>query len=55
MKLLKTAIETQRWDLAAHTLVLGAALVLDARKNGAGRNAKTEAKTRRAARKPQRA
>jgi len=54
MKVLKTAIETQRWDLAAHTLVLGAARVLQERKNGAGKNGKTEAKTRRAARKHQR-
>ena len=29
MRLLKLAIETQRWDLAAHTIVLAAAITLN--------------------------
>ena len=28
MRLLRLAVETQRWDLAAHTIVLGTASVL---------------------------
>ena len=29
MRLLKLALKTQRWDLAAHTIVLATARVLD--------------------------
>jgi hypothetical protein len=29
MKLLKLAVEKQRWDLAAHTIVLAAARTID--------------------------
>ena len=29
MRLLKLALKTQRWDLAAHTIVLATAKVLD--------------------------
>lgn len=35
MSLLKLAMEKERWDLAAHTIVLAAARAL----NGGGRNA----------------
>jgi len=36
MRLLRLAVETQRWDLAAHTIVLATATVL---KNGERPNA----------------
>ncbi len=39
MRLLRLAIETQNWDLAAHTIVLATATVL---KNGERPHAKTE-------------
>ena len=41
MKLLRLAINTQRWDLAAHTIVLATATVL---KNGGRPNAHTKKK-----------
>ena len=40
MRLLRLAVEKQRWDLAAHTIVLGTASVLrEAKKANAGRSA----------------
>jgi hypothetical protein len=45
MRLLRLAIETGRWDLAAHTIVLASARVL---KNGDKPNAKGKEKKRRA-------
>ena len=41
MRLLRLAIETQRWDLAAHTLVLASASVLGSGDRG---NANTKEK-----------
>jgi len=43
MRLLKLAIETQRWDLAAHTIVLAAAMTLN---NGESPHASKEKKRR---------
>jgi len=37
MKLLKLAVEKQRWDLAAHTIVLAAARTLGKDKRETGR------------------
>ena len=51
MKLLKLAIETQNWDLAAHTLVYGAARVLN---NGVKPDAKAKASPGRPAGQPKR-
>ena len=52
MRLLRLAVETQRWDLAAHTIVLATATIL---RNGDRPNArKSKEKTRRSARKPER-
>lgn len=43
MRLLRLAVETRKWDLAAHAIVLGTASALrDARRTDAG---KTETKT----------
>ncbi len=44
MRLLRLAVETQRWELAAHTIVLATATLL---KNGERLNAKSKAKKRR--------
>ena len=44
MKLLRLAIETQNWSLAAHTIVLAAATAL---KNGDRPNDKTKKSKRR--------
>ncbi len=51
MRLLRLAIETQRWELAAHTIVLAAATVL---KNGARPHAKKKENQRRSIRQPKR-
>ncbi len=52
MRLLRLAVETRKWDLAAHTIVLGTASVLkDARRTDAG---KTETRARSAKGKPKR-
>lgn len=37
MSLLKLAVEKERWDLAAHTIVLAAARVLNKGERNAGR------------------
>ena len=42
MSLLKFALEKQRWDLAAHTLVLAAARVLNQGVKLDGRETKTK-------------
>ncbi len=48
MRLLRLAVETQRWDLAAHTIVLATARLL---RNGDKPNAsKSKEKTRRSRR-----
>ena len=55
MKILTLAMETQRYDLAAHAVVLSAAKVLDAQKNGAkADDTKTEEAPRRAKGQPER-
>ena len=41
MRLLRLAIETQNWGLAAHTIVLATAIIL---KNGESSNDRSEAK-----------
>lgn len=46
MRLLRLAVETKRWDLAAHTIVLASAKVL---KNGDRPHAKREEKNGRTA------
>ncbi len=52
MRLLRLAVERRKWDLAAHTIVLGTASVLkDARRTNAG---KTKTKPRGAKGKPKR-
>ena len=51
MRLLRLAIETQRWELAAHTIVLATATLL---KNGERLNAKRKEKKRRPAGHPDR-
>ena len=51
MRLLRLAIENQRWDLAAHTIVLATATVL---KYGGSPNAKSKQKKRRPAGQPER-
>lgn len=43
MRLLRLAVESQRWDLAAHTIVLAIASVL---LNGGGLNASKREKKR---------
>ena len=41
MRLLKLAVEKQRWDLAAHTIVLATAMVLNkGERPDAGKNRK---------------
>ncbi len=42
MSLLKLAVENQRWDLAAHTLVLATVRVLNQGVKPDGRKSKTE-------------
>jgi hypothetical protein len=42
MRLLKFAIENQRWDLAAHTIVLATVRVLNQGVKLNGRKSKTE-------------
>jgi len=52
MRLLRLAVENQRWDLAAHTIILAAARVL---KNGDKPNAvRSKEKKRRAEGQPER-
>lgn len=51
MKLLRLAIESQRWDLAAHTVILAAARLL---KNGDRPYVSTEKKKGRPARQSKR-
>ncbi len=51
MRLLRLAIETQRYDLAAHTLVLAAATIL---KNGERPHAKKKENQGRSTRQPKR-
>ena len=51
MKLLRLAIETQRWDLAAHTIVFAAATII---KNGERPLAKTKKETGRSTAQPER-
>ncbi len=52
MRLLRLAVETQRWELAAHTIVLATATVL---KNGDRPHAnKSKEKKRRPAGQPER-
>ena len=51
MRLLRLAIENQRWDLAAHTIVLATARRLN---NGEKPNAKRKEKKRRPAGQPER-
>jgi hypothetical protein len=52
MRLLRLAVETQRWDLAAHTIVLATARVL---KNGDRPHAsRSEEKKRRPKGQPER-
>ena len=52
MRLLRLAVERQRWDLAAHTIVLATASVL---KNGEKANARRrKEKTRRPKRQSER-
>ena len=38
MRLLRLAVKEQRWDLAAHTIVLAAARILNREEPDAGRN-----------------
>ena len=51
MRLLRLALETQNWTLAAHTIVLATATVL---KNGDKPNGKTKEKKGRPAKQPAR-
>jgi len=51
MKLLRLAIETQRWELAAHTIVLAAAKTL---KNGERPRVKKKENQRRPTQQPKR-
>ena len=51
MRLLRLAIETQNWNLAAHTIVLATARIL---KNGDRPRAKNKEKTWRPQRQPKR-
>ncbi len=51
MRLLKLAVETQRWDLAAHTIVLATARRLN---NGEKPHVKRKEKKRRPAGQPER-
>ena len=45
--MLRLAVEKQRWDLAAHTIVLGTASVLrEAKKANAGRSKRKERGTK---------
>ena len=46
MRLLRLAVENQRWELAAHTIVLATARILN---NGEKPHAKSREKKRRAA------
>jgi hypothetical protein len=46
MRLLRLAVEIQRWDLAAHTIVLASARLLKNGKRPYGRKAKTKKKLR---------
>lgn len=50
MRLLKLAVETKRWDLAAHVIVLATARVLQ---NGGKPDANNKKKTGRSTRKPE--
>ena len=51
MRLLRLAIETQRWDLAAHTIVLATARTLNNGEKGHANKSKT--KKRRPAGQPE--
>jgi len=51
MRLLRLAIESRRWDLAAHTIVFATATVL---KNGDKPHAKRKERKRRSAGQPER-
>ena len=51
MRLLRLAVEKQRWELAAHTIIFATARVL---KNGERPRAKSKEKKRRPAGQPER-